>query len=864
MNLHQYFKKFKDRELLLSKDECYTYDECYTFVKKAIAYFKSIGLKSNHKVLISAKNSILLGKIYLTFLANQTEVYIISDSLTENTVVDILKKNKFQFAIIDNKNCLIFKKKNLIKNIIELENLELNKIINNQNDENNLNFNLDINRTILNIFTSGTTNEPKKVSHSFYNLYNNSQEFSKIVKINYKSRFINFLPMDYLGGYYNLLLIPFFNGASVFIDEIFSIKTIINLNKKITEYGINTLWITPTICKLLLDRLKNIKERNALKKNIKLGLIGMDFIDPSLKENFFKIFKIKLLENYGLSETLFVSSERKIDKKSSSGVPLKSVKLKIDSLSNELVISSPFISKSFSSKNFKTGDKAEFKKRLFIKSRIKDIIIRGGMNINPNDIETILSKHKGIEEISIFGLKDENLQTEKIIAAIVKNKNFNNKKFWNYANLNLSANLVPNDILFLNNLPKTFSGKVKKNLIRNISINSVFIDIKNKKNTYKHNYSLPIEGIVPPISVSINDKVYELKKQKKRITTLSLGEAFFKIPYFDFQNLKYPDVYHYSHSRGIFELRTLLSNYFKAKYDIKFQPENQIMITAGSKIAVYMTLKSLINYGDEVLIPEPAWVSYSEQVKLVGGIPVGISYKEDVSNWGKLISKKTRLIIINNPNNPSGKIYNLNELSYIYDLAKKNNCYLLSDEAYSEFCYDQNDFISIGNLDINFERSILINSISKNYGISGWRIGYAISNKDVIERLVKVNQHLVTCAPTILSHYISKYFYEIIKETYPQIRKLLNLRRKIEKYMDKIELKYLKGSATFYFFINIEKSIYKSEKFCEKLLEFYGISTVPGIGYGGSCDGFIRLSIGAENENKIKMALDKIKILIAK
>ena len=111
MNLHQYFKKYKDRKLLLSKDESYTYDECYAFVKKAIAYFKSIGLKSNHKVLISAKNSILLGKIYLTFLANQTEVYIISDSLTEDTVVNILKKNKFQLAIIDNKNCLIFKKK---------------------------------------------------------------------------------------------------------------------------------------------------------------------------------------------------------------------------------------------------------------------------------------------------------------------------------------------------------------------------------------------------------------------------------------------------------------------------------------------------------------------------------------------------------------------------------------------------------------------------------------------------------------------------------------------------------------------------------------------------------------------------------
>ena len=161
---------------------------------------------------------------------------------------------------------------------------------------------------------------------------------------------------------------------------------------------------------------------------------------------------------------------------------------------------------------------------------------------------------------------------------------------------------------------------------------------------------------------------------------------------------------------------------------------------------------------------------------------------------------KNKLVIINNPNNPTGKIYNLNELSLLYKLADKYNALILSDEAYSEFCDHKDSFISLGNFDNQFKRTIIVNSISKNYGISGWRIGYAISNASIINNLNNLNQHLITCAPTILQNYVEKYFYQIIKITHPQIKKLLQKRKKLMLYMNEINLNYIYGAATFYFY----------------------------------------------------------------
>ncbi|MAQ37765.1 MAG: hypothetical protein CMO21_11135 [Thioclava sp.] len=363
-------------------------------------------------------------------------------------------------------------------------------------------------------------------------------------------------------------------------------------------------------------------------------------------------------------------------------------------------------------------------------------------------------------------------------------------------------------------------------------------------------------------SIKYNNLVYELKQQGKDVTVLSLGEAYFDIPLKPFDTLPFPQIYHYSHSRGLSPLREKLANFFSNKHNLNFNPDKEILVTAGSKAAIYMTLQSILNPGENVLVPEPAWVSYTEQIKLVNGTPNNIPINTPVSQWEKFIDKNTKAIIICNPHNPTGYVYSKDELNHILELAQKHNFWVMSDEAYSEFVDTNSHFLSFGALDPGFKNSIVFNSISKNFGISGWRIGYVISNEEVVDQILKVNQHIITCPPTILLYYIVEYFEFILEQTGPQIEALLGKRQQIMSFMDQINLKYCPGNSTFYFFVNIQPSSLSSDEFCQKLLIDKNICAVPGIGYGQSCDSYIRISIGTESLESIQKALVQISELV--
>jgi aspartate aminotransferase/aminotransferase len=373
-----------------------------------------------------------------------------------------------------------------------------------------------------------------------------------------------------------------------------------------------------------------------------------------------------------------------------------------------------------------------------------------------------------------------------------------------------------------------------------------------------------VTNVVEANSIRYNNMVYEMKQRGEDIIVLSLGEAFFNIPLFSFDDLPFPDIYHYSHSRGIIELRNNISKYFNDEYGFSFNPESEIIVTAGSKIAIHMSLMAILNPNDEVLIFEPCWVSYTEQVKLCYGKPITIQKNEIIFNIEKYITKKTKCIIINNPNNPTGKIYSKSEVEFLLNIAIKYDIYILSDEAYSDFIPDDVKFISLGKISSNLQNSIVCNSISKNYGISGWRLGYVITNSKLINEILKINQHLITCPATILEHYISKHFFEIIKITKPQIKKVVEQRKKVAEYMNNIGLSFMDGSAAWYFFVSIKPSQLSSNEFCTRLLLEYHISAVPGIGYGVSCDKDIRIAIGTESWERIVKGLLVIKNLIDK
>lgn len=363
------------------------------------------------------------------------------------------------------------------------------------------------------------------------------------------------------------------------------------------------------------------------------------------------------------------------------------------------------------------------------------------------------------------------------------------------------------------------------------------------------------------MSIKYNTMVYELQRQGQHVLVMSLGEAFFDIPLFPFDDLPYPELNHYSHSRGLPELRSKLADYFSETYQVHFDPETEILVTAGSKAAIHMTLMSIIDPGSEVIYSEPAWVSYAEQIKLCYGEAVGIPFDQSISEFEKYITERTRAIIITNPHNPRGYVFTESDLNRLLDLAHKYDLWVLSDEAYSDFVLD-GSFISAGRLDRQRKRVVVFNSMSKNFGISGWRVGYVIGDARLIENVLKVNQHIVTCPATILEYYLAKHFDELLTITKPQIGTLTEKRLLVANYMTDIGLTYLPGGATFYFFVSLGASLMRSEQFATKLLEKHHISVVPGLGYGSSCDGFIRVSIGSASLEEIKGGLRAIKQLI--
>lgn len=359
-------------------------------------------------------------------------------------------------------------------------------------------------------------------------------------------------------------------------------------------------------------------------------------------------------------------------------------------------------------------------------------------------------------------------------------------------------------------------------------------------------------------SIKINQDINNLKKNGKKTTILSLGEAFFNLPDYGIKKI-FKSGYHYSDSRGVPSLRSKLSNLYKSKYKVPVDPDNEIIISAGSKILTYMTFLLLLKKDDNVLSFDPSWLSYEDQIKLVGAKIKYIPINSDLDLLRKNITKKTKILIINNPNNPCGIFFEKNKLEKIYKICKEKKIYILSDEAYSDFIPKDEKFCSIGHFDKNKKNSIIINSISKNFGMSGWRIGYVISNKKIIKKLLILNQQLITCAPTLLQIYIDKYFNKILKNNKTEIQKILTKRRKINLFLKDNNFSFINAHSTFYIFLKTNKN---NIKFSKKLITKYGISTVPGKFYGKNSGKYIRISIGVESFKKIIKSLKIIQKLI--
>ncbi|MEK4177405.1 aminotransferase class I/II-fold pyridoxal phosphate-dependent enzyme [Aeribacillus sp. FSL K6-1305] len=362
-------------------------------------------------------------------------------------------------------------------------------------------------------------------------------------------------------------------------------------------------------------------------------------------------------------------------------------------------------------------------------------------------------------------------------------------------------------------------------------------------------YNLMLNKLIPSASMKLNDIAKKMERSGRNIINLSIGEPEFELEEEIKEALFYSvktSYSHYTNKQGIEELRERILQWHGIEND--YDIEN-ILVTPGAKYAIYILLLSLLNFGDEVIILKPYWVSYVDIVTLCGGKPIIVECKNDFSvDWDLLnskISSKTKAIIINNPNNPSGYILNKENMIKLYNLCKQHSIYLIADEIYSTIVFDEfNSFIEIKEKDCS--NVIVINGVSKSLACTGLRIGYIIANNTIIKNVLKIHQHIATCAGSLEQKalsMLSKSVYEKISKKY---RNIYFERKKFILENVNCKSSFNNPKGTFYMLINIRNKYQDSNDASSYLLENFGIATVPGVAYG--LDDYIRISMATSYE----------------
>ena len=320
----------------------------------------------------------------------------------------------------------------------------------------------------------------------------------------------------------------------------------------------------------------------------------------------------------------------------------------------------------------------------------------------------------------------------------------------------------------------------------------------------------------------------------------------------------------YSQNAGLLELRNVISDYYIRKEGFKYDPISEIMVTVGAMEGLYLALLSITNPGDEYIIPAPYYVNYGQMVHMCGGIPVivdkpaeePLSFRtEDIE---AAITPKTKAIIINTPSNPSGKIISLNKIEKLAELAKKHDLYVISDEVYKCLIYGENKFKSIVSIEGMRERTILTNSLSKEFCMTGWRIGYVLANKEIVANMTKLQENVCACAP-LPSQYAAIEALSSKEDYSANMKSIFSERRDaLVSGINSIKgLSCTPPDATFYLMVDISKTGLKSFDFACKLLESVHVAVVPGVTYGQSCDNYVRIAF-TKNVDVIKQGVERI------
>lgn len=366
-------------------------------------------------------------------------------------------------------------------------------------------------------------------------------------------------------------------------------------------------------------------------------------------------------------------------------------------------------------------------------------------------------------------------------------------------------------------------------------------------------------------------KFFDIVSEMSDAISLGVGEPDFDTPWFirdeGIYSLERGKTF-YTSNAGLKDLRFEISNYINRTQNILYNPHNEIIVTVGGSEAIDIGLRAVINAGDEVIIPQPSYVSYEPCAVLADAKPVIIDLKAEndfrltKDDLLAAITEKTKVLILPFPNNPTGAIMEKSDLEDIAQIVREKDILVMSDEIYSALTY-KDKHVSIASLDGMKERTILINGFSKAYAMTGWRLGYACGPKDIIKQMTKIHQFAIMCAPTT-SQYAAVEALKKGDDAVEEMRIAYNQRRRfLMSEFKKMQLECFEPYGAFYVFPCIKEFNMSSEEFATKLLMEEKVAVVPGTAFGDCGEGYLRISYAYSLEN-LKEALSRIERFIKK